>query len=396
MDYLAWRGDIPVCKEAPFNEVDGMLLARFSYLPFDKVDMNEWETIGTLSYKMSTLQKSDYKRRDGDDQLIATLGKSRRFQDMVVTDYVKDNNLEREMQFSAVSIRIMDDHMFLSYCGTDSTLVGWKEDFNMSFMEKVPSQLAGCRYIETIAEKYPNMKFSLAGHSKGGNIAVYSAATASSEIQDRIIGVWNYDGPGFQESFVESHVNDNDLPEKITTFIPEESVFGRMLEHAEEFEVIKSSNVSIYQHDIYSWQVIGSKIIRSDKTTAASNITDKSIRKVLEETTVDQRKIFIDCVYDIMRATEASTVDEVKKFIVKYIPTMYKQYTGMSADEKKLMTDMIMKFMKAYASTISEAETNWFNKTAEKATSKANELWNSMTEELNMKKAEQAEEMEEN
>lgn len=389
MDYLAWRGDIPICEEAPFNEVDGMLLARFSYLPFDKIDMNEWETIGTLSYKMSNLEKSDYKRRDGDDQLIKTLGKCRRFQDMVVTDYVKDNNLEREMQFSAVSIRIMPNHMFLSYCGTDSTLVGWKEDFNMSFMEKVPSQLAGCRYIESLAEKYPNMKFSLAGHSKGGNIAVYSASTASLEIQDRIIGVWNYDGPGFQETFVEKHIKGTGLPEKIKTFIPEESVFGRMLEHAEEFEVVKSTNVSIYQHDIYSWQVMRDSIIRSEKTTAASNITDKSIRKVLEETTPEQRKIFIDCVYDIMSSTEAKTVDELKKFMLKYIPKMYKQYSGMSAEEKKLMTDMILMFMKSYASTISEAETNWLNKTAEKATNKANEIWNSVTEEINSMKTEE-------
>lgn len=388
MDYLEWRGDIPICEEVPLNEVDGMILARFSYLPFDKIDMNKWETIGTISYKMSKLEKSDYKRRDGDDDLIASLGKCRRFSDMVVTDFVKDTNLERQMQFSAVSIRALPDHMFLTYCGTDSTLVGWKEDFNMSFMEKVPSQLAGCRYIETLASKYPDMKFSLAGHSKGGNIAVYSAATASPEIQHRIIGVWNYDGPGFQESFVDAHLKGTELPQKIKTFIPQESVFGRMLEHAEEFEVIKSTNVSIYQHDIYSWQVMRDSIIRSEKTTVASNITDKSIRKVLEDTTPEQRKIFIDCVYDIMSSTDAKTVDELMKFMFKYVPTMLKKYSGMSADEKKLMTDMIFMFMKSYFSTLSETESSWISKKAENASSKASEIWTNVKEELNAKRSE--------
>ena len=36
-DYLLWRGDLPINDKFRFNEIDSMILARFSYLRFDKI-----------------------------------------------------------------------------------------------------------------------------------------------------------------------------------------------------------------------------------------------------------------------------------------------------------------------------------------------------------------------
>ena len=165
-DYLLWRGDIPIIEEVPFNEVDSMILARFSYLIFDRIDLKEIETIESISKKMKDLKNEDF-RYNGDKDVIVNLGNSIRFKDMQVTDYVKNNDKETEKQFSAITVHVSNDEMYLSFIGTDKTILGWKEDFNMSFMQNVPAQIAGLEYVKKIARKFPDKKMRLGGHSKG-------------------------------------------------------------------------------------------------------------------------------------------------------------------------------------------------------------------------------------
>ena len=109
-DYLLWRGDIPINRNFKFNEIDSMILARFSYLLFNKIDIKPVETVESVSNKMKDF----------------------------------DND---EKQFAAITVHISDEEMYISYIGTDSTLYGWKEDFNMAFMDDVPCQLAGREYL---------------------------------------------------------------------------------------------------------------------------------------------------------------------------------------------------------------------------------------------------------
>ena len=49
-DYLQWRGDLSLDQDK-FNEVDTLILARFSYLPFNKIEMKSVETIEDISEK---------------------------------------------------------------------------------------------------------------------------------------------------------------------------------------------------------------------------------------------------------------------------------------------------------------------------------------------------------
>ena len=184
-DYLLWRGDISLSSEHNFNEVDSVILARFSYLRFDKIKMSEVETIESISEKMKNLDNEEF-RYNGDKELITYLGKSKRFKDMKVTDYVENNERSLEQQFEAVTIHISDEEMYISYIGTDSSIYGWKEDFNISFMDSVPCQIEGKKYINLIANKYPKKRIRIGGHSKGGNVAIYSAISAKKAIQDRI------------------------------------------------------------------------------------------------------------------------------------------------------------------------------------------------------------------
>ena len=362
-DYLLWRGDIPVSSKFPINEVDSMILARFSYLRFDKIKMNPKETIASISNKMKDFDNDTFLY-NGDKELITSLGTSARFRDMEVTDFIKNNNKTAEKQFGAITVHISDKEMYVTFIGTDATIYGWKEDFNMAFMDSVPCQVLGKEYLEEVANKYSKKKIRIGGHSKGGNVAIYSAITAPKEIQSRIIKVYNYDGPGFNKEIINKYKKSSML-QKIETYLPQDSVIGRIMEHKEKCTITLSTEKGIYQHDIYSWQVIGCNPIKSENLTNNSEIINETLNDWLRTTTNEQRKIFFDGIFELFYATDANTFGEISKNLVPNIQKISKQYKTIKEEDRKTIINMIKVFMKAYLSVVTKygKETNNNRKT---------------------------------
>ena len=179
---------------------------------------------------------------------------------MKATKFVNKIEVENEKQFSAITIIMPDNTLYVSFRGTDNTIVGWKEDFNMSFKSHIASQISAKEYLNMIAELYPNKKIRVGGHSKGGNIAVYSAIFATPQIRDRIINVYNNDGPGFCEDILETQ-EYQEMINKVHTYIPQSSIIGRLMNHKEKYTIIESTQKGIMQHDLYSWQILGKEFI---------------------------------------------------------------------------------------------------------------------------------------
>lgn len=217
----------------------------------------------------------------------------------------------------------------------------------MAFMENVPCQIEGKKYLEQIAEKYPNKKIRIGGHSKGGNVAIYSAIMVDKKIQDRIMKVYNYDGPGFNKQFIDSH-NENAIINKINTYFPQGSIIGRIMNHEEKCLVVLSTERGIYQHDIFSWQVMGTDLIYSAELTNTSDTMNKTVTNWLESTTNDQRKIFFDTVFELFYSTEAQTFKEMSKHLSKNLPKIIKHYGEISSEDKKMITDMVKLFTITY------------------------------------------------
>mgnify|MGYP002625239435 CR=1 FL=1 len=163
-DYILWRGDLKL-DASPFCEIDDMILARFSYMPFHKINIEPIETVESISKKLKNFKDEEFCYH-GDKDLITNMGKSLRFKNMHITNFEANTNIEAEKQFAAITIHINDDIMYLSFNGTDDSIVGWKEDFNLSFMENIPSQIEGVRYLENQA-KQNKKKIRIGGHSKG-------------------------------------------------------------------------------------------------------------------------------------------------------------------------------------------------------------------------------------
>ena len=358
-DYLDWRGDIPITAGTKFNEVDSMILARFSYLIFDKIKLSDEETIESISNKMKIFDNEEF-RYNGDKDLITKLGNSERFKEMIVTDFVQIDDKENEKQFGAITIHISDNEMYISYIGTNSTIYGWKEDFNMSFMDNVPCQIAGKNYLEKLGKKYPEKRIRVGGHSKGGNVAIYSAITACNDIQKRIIKVYNYDGPGFNKKIIENIIN-KEIISKIETYIPQDSVIGRILEHKEKCEVVLSEEKGILQHDIYSWQIMRDDVIKLENVTSTSDLINETISHWLQTTTTEQRKIFMDGIFELFYSTKANTFGEISKNLSSNIFIILKTYKNISEEDKKTITEMLKLFGKTYFSAVKEKEITKFS-----------------------------------
>lgn len=241
-DYMKWR-DIELTK-VEFNEIDNLILARLSYFPLDGIIMEGEEvTIKEAYERYKKLETTGIILQLEDIDLFPVLANSIRFGKMKLTNYINKIDPVHEKQFSSVTILMPDDTIYVAYRGTDNTIVGWKEDFNMSFSELVPAQTDAVLYLEKIAKKYSS-KIRVGGHSKGGNLAVYAAAFCNQEMQERIINVYNNDGPGFCDKVIKSKEYQNIL-NKVHTYIPQTSIIGRLLNHEEETSILKSTQMNL-------------------------------------------------------------------------------------------------------------------------------------------------------
>lgn len=345
-DYLLWRGDLRIDEEHPFNEIDSMIMARLSYLIFHKIDLKATNTIEELSSKMSKYDDPEFNYL-GDRDLIVNLGKSKRFKDMIVSNYIHTEDLENEKQFCSITIHISYDEMYISYEGTDKTINGWKEDFNLAFLENIPAQLEGVKYLEEVANEYNYKKIRLGGHSKGGNIAIYSALYAPEQIKNRIIKVDNFDGPGMSSSIMKAN-DGNIVADKIDTYIPQDSVIGRLLEHKKPAIVVFSTAKGIYQHDIYSWQVLRDNVVHAaDGLTQKSDRVNVAVEEWLKGTSPEQRKMCIDSIYELLSENEITSTIDLQSTLIRKTPLLIKTYKGIPEEDRKTIIENAKVFIKS-------------------------------------------------
>ena len=296
-EYLDWRGDIKF-SALELCEVDSLILSTISYLNFDGIVPSSAEG-GSITYLEA--MRAYLKLYGGKAQTVGRLipvevlgiavraAKTRRYSGIRLSDYVQETDGDMEKQFSAVTFRITRDKYFVCFRGTDDTLIGWKENFNMSFMRPIPAQTAAAEYFEDVADRISGGLFYLGGHSKGGNLAVYSAVKCSEKTKQQILQVFSNDGPGFDKEFITGEDYLSVRP-KIRTIVPQSSVVGMLLEHEEDYEVVKSNATGIMQHHGHTWEVMGGSFIHLDTVTESSKLIDVKLKAWLEAMSVEERE----------------------------------------------------------------------------------------------------------
>lgn len=364
IDYIEWRGDLSF-ENSPINEIDDIIFSRFSYIPFKCIELKDIDTIGDIALKMKDLDIDNYLW-DDDKVFLQKIGNCKRFKNIKVSDYIEIFDKAAEKQFAAITLWIKDSKKYISFRGTDSSLVGWKEDLNMGFRKDVPSQKEAVKYLDSIANKYKD-NLIVGGHSKGGNLAVYSAVFCKDNVKDRIERVINADGPGFDNSVILTN-NYKKMLNRIQTYIPQSSIVGRLLEHEEEYQVVKSVQKGIMQHDIYSWEIEPTKLIRIPTVTNNSEIFNGIVSDWLKNTTPKQRENFINVIYEIIMETQAQKTSDFRVETVKKIAIILNGYRNVSGEDKKEIEQMVKLLLESTFKILKENRTS--NKNNRKRTKK--------------------------
>ena len=314
-DYFTWRGGLPFDRD-PLNEVDACILARFSYIPFEFFTKPLPQGPVTVRVLAEQALADDGLRagerwKQQDDKLLRAMADSVRYGDLLV-DY-QGGKLDETLQtqFSAVTVRLGEGLSYLSFRGTDNTVVGWKEDLNMSFLCPIPGQEMAAEYARRVAEKLPG-RLIFGGHSKGGNLAVYAAAFCGKDVQERIDAVYNFDGPGFFDKILKTDEYKN-ICGRIRTFVPQFSVVGMLLGREEPHTVVHSTETGLMQHDVYSWEVLGPAFICLETVTAGSRFVDSTIKDWVQDMTPEQFEVFVDAVYTVLCAPNMKTMHEMRE-----------------------------------------------------------------------------------
>lgn len=359
LDYLAWRGDLSF-QQTPFNPVDNLILARISYLPFEGIvpgpDSKNYVTIAEAAEQFESLAKQPGSSQSSsvilkdDPSLLSAMGKSNRFGGLSLAHYINNIDINEEKQFSVVTIFGEKFPPYISYRGTDLTIVGWKEDFNMSFLSAVPSQLDAVAYLEKAAKTFRGT-LRVGGHSKGGNLAVYAAAFCNKHVQHRIAEVYNNDGPGFSNETINKE-SFQAIADKIHTFVPQSSVIGMLFEHEEKYTVVHSTQKGLMQHDLYSWEVSYNDVARLDEVDNNSKFIDRTMKDWLNSLEPDQRKELVNHLYDLLTSTNALTLQELTAQGLKNTGTIIKTMTGADETTRKNLSKIFSILVKAARNNI--------------------------------------------
>ena len=342
LDYVDWLGDVEL-SQYPFCEVDALILASLSYIHFreDKIPNRlDYLEKSFLKNGIKEVQEEFRVRVVNDCHLLEKASHSKRFGSLLVTRSRDIFSQEEQIQFSAYTILLPDKTHVIAFRGTDNTVIGWKEDFNMSFSPEVPAQREALKYLEEEAA-LTNSKLIVTGHSKGGNLAVYSSAKASKKIRERISAIYNFDGPGFLSDFLSS-TGYKEITEKIHTFVPRSSIIGMLLDRREKHLIVESSQIGIYQHDPYSWRVLGVHFVLVNELSTSANLFDKSLKSWLYSIPADERSLFIDSVFSWL-----STADVTRPFELKHPKALLSVFSSVKEADPTLRKNM-MTTLKAF------------------------------------------------
>ena len=344
-DYLMWRGDI-LFSQLPPNNVDALIFSALSYIDYDDIVPSVPEkTISLRDAAKKVLELPDQERKfrvKKDLDLLSMAAETERFGSIGLCYYKNIFDIEKETQFAAITYILDDESAFLTFRGTDKTIIGWKEDFNMAYQNSIPAQRLARAYVQHFAMESDRM-LRVGGHSKGGNMAIYAASTVDENIQDRILEVFNQDGPGFRDYMLEDEGYLRLIP-KIHTFLPQSSIFGILMVHKEPCTIIKSRYVGIMQHDPYNWEVMGKDFIILEELAPGAQFMDKTMDEWLQSMTNEERNEFVDTLFDLVMTKDTVRPRDILKpqNILTYFKTWH-----MDEERRKKVGTELAKFVDA-------------------------------------------------
>lgn len=341
-DYLNFYGNSSF-KELAFNDVDSLILTQLVYAklkgcaPLKKGESRRLEDICSLF--LAKYSEKDFKKEDylfpNSYRLVLALQSSKRFMDAFVSNYIEE--VASENQFGAMTVRFPDGTCYIAFEGTDSSIIGWKEDLELIYRYPILSQKRAQEYLnQTIS--FFDRKVYIGGHSKGGNIAMYAYMNAKFSIKRRVIHVYNFDGPGFLDNVLQSK-EYLEMKPKLKMFVPEQSVVGMILGHG-PYEVVRSRGLGILQHDAFTWCCFGGKFEPGILSKKSSKL-EKHLEEYLKQMKDEEKVTFVTTLFAVFEHLNVTNVMQIREIKLSSIIAFIKELRTIPESTKKHLMDAI-------------------------------------------------------
>ena len=337
IDYLAWRGDLSF-DISPWNEVDGLLCAELSYLNFHGLQDHRGWTLREAK-RIDLLIEDQGSTFAPRKKAFETMAETTRFGECRMHHFIALTDAEMSMQFSAVCLDLPDDTMAVVFRGTDNTIVGWHEDFNMAYQTRVPGQQAAAYYLLKAA-RLTDRPIRLIGHSKGGNLAVYAGAMVPERIRNRIESIWSYDGPGMNLEIARSE-GFRQIQEKIHSYIPQTSIIGLLMEYYKPYTVVRSTARGLEQHDPVTWQVYGTHFEELETIDRTAEVVCETLHEWLTNSTPEQRGAFVDTLFQLADNTNATRMSDLLNEKLRSVRKMIGGRKELSPETRRIFSRLL-------------------------------------------------------
>ena len=355
-DYVDWRGDLTFAQD-PFNEVDSVILSMVCFLDFSEIVPAPYES-GSITLRDAMAQmprEFEGERRLGailpDDILYMShlAAESERFGSAELFAFENTIDEEKEMQFGALSFRLSDGSLFVAFRGTDDTIVGWKEDFNMTFLSHVPAQERAAAYLNEVAARHTG-PIRTGGHSKGGNLAIWAAVHCNAGFRSRILQAYSNDGPGFTAEMLESEAYRG-MRDRCINYVPQSSLVGMLLEHDDNYQIIYSDKSGLMQHDPYSWAVWRNRYLYLEERSQFGEQSDAAIRKWLGSMTAEEKRELVGDLFFVLESTGAKTLTELSRNKKDVVVTVVKTLADMEKPRRQCINRLLTRLFAAGVET---------------------------------------------
>ena len=342
IDYVKEYGDL-TWEEFPMNDVDSLVLCQLAYLKFDGLVPGIRENKASVTLKDISIH-ADYEKLYADERyeksnraLFEAVLHSRRYAKLRLNCYINIIEKEWETQFSAVTFLLEDGSLYIAYRGTDETIIGWKEDFNMAFLDLVPGQAYSVKYLNMVAGKLRNPLY-LGGHSKGGNLAVYAAMKCLPTVKKRIRKIYSMDGPGFRPEVL-TGCKYEEIAERVVKIMPHSSVVGMLFEKDIHYKTIESKTFGLAQHNPFTWVVKDGQFVDAGDIYESRRFMDEAINEWILSLDEKQLRTFVDTFYQLISASQAED-------LITFASNWRKSLTGIR-EALKEVDDKTMEMLKA-------------------------------------------------
>ena len=325
--------------DLPLNELDILAFTELTYLPFDNLldqPVNRLSDVATRVPRETNMLTNKERL-----QLLDQLSQHKRFKNSKLSNFVNEVDTEQQKQFAAMTYRLDLDTYLIVFRGTDDSIIGWKEDFHMTYMKEIPAQKHALEYLEDFFTQHPKQKVIVAGHSKGGNIAVYAASQIRPELQDKISAVYTYDAPGLQAHLTETTGYQDVIP-KIHRFVPQGSVIGMMLEVPDTPIVVKSTALGgIAQHSTFSWQTEDNHFVQLEAISSESLQIKDTLKEWVDSVPDEELELYFDLFFGTILESGISSINELSsKNAIDHVRQLVSQAQTLEPEQVEILKNL--------------------------------------------------------